>query len=448
MPAPAAPPAAPAPAPAAAAPAAAPAPAPSKPAAPAAAPPAPARNQSKAVSSKPVSNPAQNLADAYSQLDSLGADDGGGPAPEPRTPPKPPELPGGQKPQDAKDNKPPGETADDANPDNPEGASPKPGEKPDEKIPAKTLRERKDQLERENASLAARVKELEEKNSDPTEHPEFKKNKETLEQREKRLAELEEEIRFTNYERSTEYREKYEAPFLDAYAAGRAKVSSFTLTDPGTGEPRQGTEQDFDQLMRITDDNAAAERAAELFGNKAPIVLFHREEALKMNAARVKALDHYRKEGGEREKQRTEQLSKMQREVATAFESESKAGVEKYSKWFKPVEGDAKSAEILERGFHFADVAFGKADKDADGNVIRRAPAEMAKLHAAIRNKAGGFDHAIYLLNKERATVKQLQEKLKQYEDSGPGPGDGKGERGKPLTTEQQWERDLMARAK
>lgn len=420
--------------------AAPPAPAPATP--PPAAPPAPAAKSTPPVTTaKAVSHPAQDLADAYSQLDRMASPEDKQPAPRKEVP-KAPKLPEGQKPQQAtKDGKPvpnedEGEHEDDAAkaPDEAETPPPAP---PEGKEKAATLRQRKEQLEKENATLAAKVKELEGKTFDPSEHPEFKKLKETHEAKEKRLAELEDEIRFTNYERSTEYKEKYEAPFIDAYAAGRERASKLKVleqrdeADEITQAARAGTPADFDTIMRITDDNDAGELAAKLFGHNAPYVMFHREEVNKLNGVRVKALEQFRKDGSVREAQRTEAMTKAQKENVAAFEAAVKDGVEKYGKWFKPVEGDKKSAEILERGFQFADIVFGKEVKGPDGQPIKPSTA----MAAAIRNKAGGFDHAVYLLNQERATVKELRAKLKEYEASEPGPGNGATKPAKTKTT-------------
>lgn len=401
------------------------------------------------VTAKPVSNPAKDLADAFSQLDSMASETPDAtPPPPPREPPAPPELPDGQQPEA------PPASDDDAEPkaddgkkaaDDPKAKEPpKPAPKPEK---AATLRERKDQLERENAALASKVKELETKTVDPAAHPEFKKLRETNEQIQKRLDEAEEELRFAAYEKHPDYKKQFETPFVDAYAAGQAKVASFKLTD-AEGNVRQGTKQDFDALMRITDDDAAAEKAAEMFGNKAPMVLFHREQVQQLNAARVKALEHYRTEGTAREAARAEAAKKAGETFSNMFVQEMKAGVEKYGQWFKPVEGDPKSAEILDRGFHFADVAFGMVEKDANGKVVQRSPEDKAKLGAAIRNKAGAFDHAIYLLNKQKALVKELQTKLKQYESSEPGTGDRNGKNTAHLTLDQQIERDLAKYAR
>jgi hypothetical protein len=266
---------------------------------------------------------------------------------------------------------------------------------------------------------------MEAERAKPVEDPEKKRLSETLEQREKRLAELEDEMRFASFEKSSEYKDKYWTPFSDAYQQGRNKVASLRLTD-ANGDTRQGTAEDFDSLMRITDDDQAAELASDLFGVKAPMVLWHREKVQELNNTRLKALEDFRKQGGEREKLRGEQMQKQQKEIAALWESENKAGVERFPKLFKPEEGDEKGNALLARGFELADAAFGSALADpATGQPVKLSPQEMVKLHSAIRNKAAGFDRLAYKYGISQKRIAELETKLKEYEASEPSPGDG-----------------------
>ncbi len=380
-----------------------PAAAPAAPAAPAASTPAAAPSAAPATSGKPVSRPANNMADAYAQLDAMGAEPDA-----PAAPPKPEDSP---DPQDT-----PGDDTPATDPNQRQEQQPRP-------MKAAELKQNYERLKSEMTKREARIAELETKLKTPAEDPERKRVEERLTAAEKRATELDEELRFSNYERSTEYKEKYEAPFHNAYQQGRNKAASLKVTDIETGQARQGTAADFDAIARMTDDDAAAELANTLFGNKSAMVLFHRERVQELNGARVQALDEFRKNGGEREKQRAEMRTKQQTELATAFSTASREGVEKYPQWLKPVEGDTKGAEILANGMRLADIAFGTQPTDANGSPITISATDRAKLHAAIRNKAGGFDHVVHLLNQQKALNKELKTKLKQFESSEPGAG-------------------------
>lgn len=321
-----------------------------------------------------------------------------------------------------------------AGPDKPEldtkpAEQPKPGEKPAEQpLEPAALRKAYDETKGKVATLE---KELADLKAKPAEDPEKKKLGETLAERDKRLAALEEEMRYTNYEKSQDYQDKYWKPFESAYNAGRQKAAALKAVNADTGETRQGAAEDFDTLMKITDDDAAADKAYELFGQKAPMVLWHREKVQDLNGQRVNALDTFRKEGTARDQQRAEQHSQSQKQLASQWEAETKGAVEKYPQWFKPVEGDAEDAKFLGRGMELADAAFnGGVIRDAETGQFKKLGAdELMKLHAAMRNKAGAFDALVHRLGKATKELKAAQTRLKEFEKSEPGAGDGRGAR-------------------
>ena len=75
---------------------------------------------------------------------------------------------------------------------------------------------------------------------------------------------------------------------------------------------RQATPEDFDYIMRITDDDAAARVAEQMFGaTKAAVILNMRNEVHRLMHLRGRALEDAQKLGGEREKIRTESEAKQ-----------------------------------------------------------------------------------------------------------------------------------------
>jgi hypothetical protein len=312
------------------------------------------------------------------------------------------------------------------------------------------LRENYDKLKTENAELQKRIKAIEEERAKPApEDPEKKKLGETLAQREARLAELEETLRFKDYTASTEYETQYRQPYLKAFADGRATVAGLKLVD-AEGNLRQGTDADFDAIMAIQDPDAAAQAIEDVFGTgvKAQMVIAAREKVRDILGRAREAEAEYKKNGGEREKQRSEQFKNHQKEVAAVFDRQAKEAVEKYPKLFKPIEGDEKGNQLLEQGFARADAAFGGVMKDADGKPVKLAPQDLAALHAEIRNKSGGFDRAIHLLAQERARNKELAKKLKEYEDSEPSGGRRNGKTPGQLSSDDQIMNGLLKYAR
>lgn len=303
------------------------------------------------------------------------------------------------------------------------GDEPEPPKAPEKPVKPATLREAKDRAEARVKQLEAELKTEREKAAKPAEDPEKPKLTAELEALRKRAQELEEEVQFTNYERSEHYKTTFQKPFTDAFNLGRNKVASMKVTAED-GAIRQGTADDFDDLMRLTDDDAAGELAAERFGVKASTVLYHREKVLELNAARLQAIDQYRTDGVKRDTERMEQHRKMNGELAAVFDTEVKTAQEKYPKLFKPVDGDAPGNEMLERGYAITDSAFTgmKLNKET-GKMEPLPPKELARARAAVRNKAGAFDRLALQLQGERKRVKELETKLKEFEGSVPEAG-------------------------
>jgi hypothetical protein len=398
--------AAPAPAPAAAAPAA----------------PTPAANDN-GVRSTP------NLNNAFDQLDKLLADN-------------PPADKFADKPADKQQDPPPADkTEDDAPQDKagdktPDKSTDKPADKgkPEK---AATLRENYERLKKDLADRDARLAKYQELEKTGKFGDEEKKAYEQkVQEAEKRRNELEEKIKFVDYKESAEYKEKYEKPLVDAYADGMKAAAQYKITDPATGEVRQATAEDFQAIMQIADPDAAASMIEELFGTgiKAANVAAARQKVLDAHAARASALEKFAKEGTTLRQQQIEQQQKAQAELAKTWQAERDAGMERLPQLFKPVEGDAKGNEVLETGYRLADLAFNALDVEGIAKLPqwiqermvngKLPPIEQAKLHAAIRNKAGAFDRVAYQNKQLTAQIAELQKQLDGFKSSQPDKGE------------------------
>ncbi len=391
------------------------------PVAPAAAPAA-APAPSQGFTHPPLAEPAGS--EAFGDLESLATDNG---QPEPAKPDAAPEKPRAAdgkftKPEPAKE---------------PAKAPEKPVDKvltpetPPEKMAPKQLREAYEGLKRKQAEMEAKYKELETKASKPADDPEKKTLAERLAAREQRLKEVEDELRFTDYSKSEEYKQRFEKPFVDAYVNARARVAGLKTVekrndlDEVTQQARQGTAEDFDHLMKISDDNDAAEWATERFGNKAPIVLSHRERVQELNHARQAATEEYRTKGAERDKARAMEQETVQKSFTEAVENHAKAAIEKYPQWFKPDDTDVKGNEILERGQHLVKRVLSNGAPLKDGEQPM-TPAQYASAVAAVRNKAAAFDRLAHRHAQASSRIKTLEAELAAFKSSQPGKGDVK----------------------
>jgi hypothetical protein len=88
----------------------------------------------------------------------------------------------------------------------------------------------------------------------------------------------------------------------------------------------------------------------------------------------------------------------------------------------------------LEQGYMLADLAFNAVDpanvsklpKWVQERMVngKLPPQEMAKLHAAIRNKAGAFDRLAYQNKQLQTQLAELKKQLGNYKSSEPGEGE------------------------
>lgn len=333
-------------------------------------------------------------------------------AAEPAKPPEPP------KPAEV------AKTPDEPKPDEPAkqpAESPKLPDTGKAKKPADFLREKLASVERERNEFKAEIERL--KSAKPAEDPEKKSLSERLESEAKRRQELEDEIKFSHYEKSTEFKEKYHQPYVDAYRTAQKKTASFKVVqreDADTGQviqqSRAATPEDFDRIAALPDAEAA-ELARQLFGEAASnLVLWHREKVLDLAQAQMTALEEYRKHGAEREKQVGELRTKQQKEMTDLFHKLNTEAAEKYPQWFKETEGDEEGNALLKKGYERADLAFSNPNLPTQ---------KLVELHSEIRNKAAAFPRLIYQNKSLQARITELEAELAQYKGSEPKGAEG-----------------------
>lgn len=308
-------------------------------------------------------------------------------------------------------------------------------QKPVPKTDVKTLRNAYDGLKKENGTLKAELEQLKKQAPpSPQEHPEWKTLRERYDSSEKRRTELEDEIRFASYERSQDYAEKYQKPFEQAYEYGKQSVSRLRVNTED-GQVRQATEEDFNKILMMQDEDAA-DLAEKMFGNKDKIVLQHRWELRKLDAARYQAIQDFKKVGGERETKLRESETRRNEEMGKMWKQLNGEAQERFPKWFKSEEGDEEGNKLLEEGYKLADSAFSQANG--------LSPEAMVRLHASIRNRAAAFTREVYRNRKLETKIEELTKELEDYKSSEPGPGDVTV--GKPAV-DTDWEGMLLADA-
>lgn len=257
-----------------------------------------------------------------------------------------------------------------------------------------------------------RIKELELELNKPRIDPKTKDQLERAEKSQARLKELEDEIKFVNYEKSQEYKEKYHEPYIQAVTQAIEEVKELKVVDPETGASRPATEQDFWSIVHMGNSDDALEAAAVLFGNDRKANVVHALRA-KIKDAFKKAEQaklEYRTKGSERERQMAEERQKQAETRITEWKQHNEDYARKYPQLFTPEDGDEKGNALLKTGQEMADAAF----NGSKPNVKR---------DAIIRSHAAAFPRLYYKFQQGQERLKELEAKLAEYESSEPGQG-------------------------
>lgn len=393
-----------------------------------AAPNAPAAPQTAPVGSVTQAQPLDPTAgsDAFGALDALAGLDTPTPAPDKPRAPDGKFTKANPEPEPQKQQEPPPQPERAKAPE-PTKESEKPAESKETEKPIKSneLRNAYENLKKEMATLRADNEKLK-KAPAPADDPEKRKLGETVAQYEKRMQEMENELRYVDYTKSNEYKEKYEKPYVDAWIQGRSDVSQLIVAevkDPTTDEiiqpRREATPEDFDALMQARNNMEATDLATKMFGSAASEALAARREVLKRLSEKNQAIERYRKEGAERESKMASERETHQKAYFESLSKERAAAVEKHSKWFKPDEGDAEGQKILDQQFHLEE-RLKQGGKQLAPDDKPFTPQDYIKATAARENMATAFPLVVH---KYKVLEKKLAEKeaaLAEFEKSKP----------------------------
>jgi hypothetical protein len=318
-------------------------------------------------------------------------------------------------------------------PPKPQAQQPKPQQQqsaPEPKTP-KELREHYDAAKTKLVELERKHAELEKRLKKPIDDPEKKSLAEKLSANEKRMSELETELRYVAYEKSQEYKDKYQKPFEDAWMEGRSNMAALEIQEVKDGDDqviqprRDATAEDFDRLMQL-DDRSFNKEVHKLFDSvSAASIVNDRKLVKRLLTSKTNAVETYRKEGATREAELAKAREAETTQSVTAWKSAIDEGVTKYPQYFAPDEADPDGNALLEKGMHWADRAFsdGRPLKEGDQPLNLQ---QLTRLRSALRNKAGGFDRMVSRYSAMKTENEALKEKLAAYEKSEPGDGEGR----------------------
>lgn len=256
----------------------------------------------------------------------------------------------------------------------------------------------------------------------------IEKTKATLTDLQKRNKELEDEIRYVNYEKSSEFKEKYEAPYKAAWSRATSELAEIAVKDVNTGESRSATAQDLLTLINLPLGQARG-IANEVFGEFADDMMAHRKEIRTLFDQQNQALKDAREKGSEREQQTQEQrktlMEGIQTQVKEIWDRENTALLEdpKVGHFFKEREGDEEWNSALQKGYKLVDRAFNENPNDPRLSPEQRR--EIVKRHNAFRNRAAGWGPLKRAFDKQSRALAALEAKLAKYEETTPSTDGG-----------------------
>lgn len=269
---------------------------------------------------------------------------------------------------------------------------------------------------------------------------------------EKRVKEMEDKLVLFDYRNSSEFKEKYEKPYFDAYTEARSRIATLK-TESG----QAATPEVFDAIMQQPDDDAAAAMIEEYFGSgvKAANVARMREKVAELARAATSHLDEQTKAGAERLKQQqaegTKKAQEIREYISKTWDASNKAILEdpKHGALFKQREGDPEWNQRLAKGYELTDRAF--AESAHDPNLTAEQRAAIVKRHAAVRNRAAAFGALRFEVDRLTRRISELTTELGQYRESEPGRGERKPQSESAQAGLSAWDRlnaDLKRRAK
>lgn len=250
--------------------------------------------------------------------------------------------------------------------------------------------------------------------------------KEKIEDYEKRIKEMTEDLRYHNAEKYDPEVVKANADYEAAWNRAVKELPEISVKDPATGEQRAATINDLAAIVRMP-LGQAREVAEAVFGPFANDMMEYRREIKQLWEIKDSKLEELRKTGAQRDEQRLQQASKAEKEmdeyVGQLYAKTVQADLahEKHGHLFRPREGDEGWNKALEDGFKLVDEAMAASPKNP--NLTPEQRVQIVRRHAAVRNMAGSWKALRYELETTKKALADAQEKLKQYDETAPPAG-------------------------
>jgi hypothetical protein len=289
----------------------------------------------------------------------------------------------------------------------------------------KQFREQYEMTKKERDDFAAKVSELERAKSEGTRkevEEATKALKAEMDSIRKNAEELDTEVRYLNYTRSGEYKQKYETPLREAWQTALGDIEGIRVTDED-GTERDANHQDIMVLLNVPVAKAAI-IAQETFGPAAPEIMAHRRRLIELTQARDKSIAEWKEKGAQREVEKSKQLESRQTRSRDLFESQFADYEKTHSQLFGREEGDEDGNKLLDESDRLVRIALKGEGIDADMgyddkvDLITKAQAQVA-----LRARAYGRERLRVIRLQQK--VAELEKKVGKVRSSEPGQGEG-----------------------
>ena len=289
----------------------------------------------------------------------------------------------------------------------------------------KQFREQYDLTKKERDDFAAKVSELERARSEGTRkevEEATKALKSEMDTIRKNAEELDTEVRYLNYTRSGEYKQKYETPLREAWQTALGDIDGIRVTD-SDGTERDANHHDIMAILNVPVAKAAI-IAQEMFGAAAPEIMTHRRRLLELTQSRDKSIAEWKEKGSQREVERSKQVEGRQSRSRELFESQFSDYEKSHPQLFGREEGDDDGNKLLDESDRLIRIALKGEGVDADmGYEDKVDLITKAQAQVALRARAYGRERLRVIRLQQK--VAELEKKVGKVRSSEPGQGEG-----------------------
>lgn len=263
--------------------------------------------------------------------------------------------------------------------------------------------------------LQKRVQELE---SQPPQQADDASNlAQELASAKKKLDEYENELRLTKFERSSEYKEKFQKPYETAVARAYREVKELIAYEPNPDDPdtpreRAAVPQDFDEIYSLP-LGQASRLAKSRFGDSAVIVLQHRQAIRQLAEEAYAAIEEYKTKGNETESQSKAQQAQYDAAMQKMFTAATEGHAKRAPELFSERDGDSEGNDLLAKGRQFAGAVFGGNDG--------LTPQQIAFRDGMAYNRLAAYPRLLRDNKKLKADLAEAQKAIESIRQSGPG---------------------------